>query len=131
MAQKPTSTAPPNVAIGNMRQLVLRGLAMISITGIVSACTGPPDSDAFSIYAAPGKYDFLDCTSITNRLKGVSARETQLRELMSRANEAAGGSFVNAVVYQDEFNTVSADLRALRKAAAEKKCSIEPAPAGH
>ncbi len=121
----------PSMTLGTMRKPWARGLAMVLIAGIVSACTGtgPLDSDALSIYAAPGKYDFLDCTSIATRLKGASARETQLRELMSRANESAGGSIVNAMVYQDDFNTVRADARALRKAADEKKCSIEPAPA--
>jgi hypothetical protein len=112
------------------RGLGVRGLATICMAGIASACAGTPDNDAFSIYAAPGKYDFLDCAGITNRLKAQSARETQLRELMSRANEAAGGSVVSAIAYQDDFNTVRADLRALRKAAEEKRCSIEPVPVG-
>jgi hypothetical protein len=114
---------------GNMRQCVIRALVMISIAGIVSACAGVSDNDAFSIYAAPGKYDFLDCATITSRLAGASARETQLKELIARANKAAGGSIVSAVVYQDDYNTVRADIRALRKAADEKKCSAAPAPA--
>jgi hypothetical protein len=50
---------------------------------------------------------------------------------MSRANETAGGSFVTAIAYQDEFNTVRADVRALSKAAEAKKCTIEPTSAGH
>jgi hypothetical protein len=117
--------------LGRLRELWARGLAMVLIAGIVSACSGTAtlDPDALSIYAAPGKYDFLDCATIATRLAGASARETQLRELMSRANEAAGGSIVNAMVYQDDFNTVRADARALRKAAEAKKCSTEPAPA--
>ena len=128
------ATAAPSglsMTLGRMREFRVRGLAMVLIAGIVSACTGTAtlDPDALSIYAAPGKYDFLDCNTIAARLAGASARETQLRELMSRANEAAGGSIVNAMVYQDDFNTVRADVRALRKAADDKKCSIEPAPA--
>ena len=115
-----------------MRELWAPGLAMVLIAGIVSACSGTTtlDPDALSIYAAPGKYDFLDCATIATRLKGSSARETQLRELMSRANESASGPIVNAMVYQDDFNTVRADIRALRKAAEAKKCdSTAPAPA--
>jgi hypothetical protein len=116
---------------GPSMTLWARGLTMILIAGIVSACTGTAtlDSDALSLYAAPGKYNYLDCASIATRLKGSSARETQLRELMSRANESAGGSIVNAMVYQDDLNTVRADLRALHKAEEAKKCSTEPAPA--
>jgi hypothetical protein len=121
----------PSMTLGRMRKPWARGVAMILIAGIVSACTGTGtfDSDALSIYAAPGKYDFLDCATIATRLQGASARETQLRELMSRANEAAGGSIVNAMVYQDDFNTARADVRALRKAAEAKRCDSAPAPA--
>jgi hypothetical protein len=105
---------------------------MVLIAGIVSACTGTAtlDPDALSIYAQPGKYDFLDCATIAQRQAYASARETQLRELMSRANESASGPIVNAMVYQDDFNTVRADIRALRKAADDKKCnSAAPAAA--
>jgi hypothetical protein len=122
----------PSMKLGCMHELSARGLAMVLIAGIVSACSGTAtlDPDALSIYAAPGKYDFLDCATIATRLAAASARETQLRELMSRANEAAGGSVVNAIVYQDDFNTVRADVRALHKAQEAKKCnSTEPAPA--
>ena len=81
-----------------------------------------------TIYAAPGKFDFLDCPSITNRAKAASARETQLTELMSRAREGAGGPVVNVLVYQDELSTVRAELEALRKTADDKRCApvIDP-----
>jgi hypothetical protein len=110
----------------NMRQRVIRRLAMIAFAGTVSACTALSDNDALSVYAAPGKYDFLDCQSITTRLAGATAREAQLKDLIGRANEAAGGAIVSAMVYQDDYNTVRADIRALRKAADDKKCSAQP-----
>jgi hypothetical protein len=131
MTRKRTKKHPPGppMMLGDMRQRVILGLAIISVVGIVSACTGLPDNDALSIYAAPGKYDFLDCATIATRLAGASARETQLKDLIGRANEAAGGSIVSAFVYQDDYNTVRADIRALHRAADEKKCSAQPAPA--
>jgi len=91
----------------------------------VSGCA---QSDLFSPYAAPGKYDFLDCPSIANQLKGQTAREQQLRELMSRAKEASSGAIVNAVVYQDDFNMARANLRELRKAAEAKHCPADVVP---
>jgi hypothetical protein len=51
---------------------------------------------------------------------------------MSRASEAADGAFVNAIAYQDQYNTARADVRELRKAGEVKKCSpseMNPAPA--
>jgi hypothetical protein len=41
---------------------------------------------------------------------------------MTRASEAADGAIVNAIAYQDEYNTARANLRSLRKAAEMKKC---------
>ena len=34
---------------------------------------------------------------------------------MSRASEAADGAFVNAIVYQDQYNTARADVRECAK----------------
>jgi len=104
-----------------------RRLAAICVAALVSGCAG---SDVMSPYAAPGKYDFLDCPSITERIKTASARERQLNELMTRASEASGGFVVNAIAYQDDLNTARANLRELRKAADAKHCTIEASPTG-
>jgi hypothetical protein len=42
---------------------------------------------------------------------------------MSRARESGGGPVVNALVYQDELNTVRAELQALHKTADDKRCA--------
>ena len=112
------------MTLGNVHRLRIPRLATICIALLVPACA---DSDLFSPYAAPGKYDFLDCPSIAERIKTAGNREQQLIELMSRAKESSTGSIVNAVAYQDDFNTARANLRELRKAAQAKKCTVEPA----
>jgi hypothetical protein len=101
--------------------------AAICVAGLVAGCAG---SDVVSPYAAPGKYDFLDCPGITERIKITSARERQLNELMTRASEASGGFIVNAIAYQDDLNTARANLRELRKAAEAKHCAVEPSSTG-
>jgi hypothetical protein len=115
----------PPTAFGKMRELGGRRFAAICAAVLISGCV---QSDLFSPYAAPGKYDFLDCPSIANQLRGQTAREQQLRELMSRAQESSGGAIVNAVVYQDDFNTVRANIRELRKAADAKHCPADVVP---
>jgi hypothetical protein len=107
-------------------QLGGRRFAVVCAAVLMSGCA---QSDLFSPYAAPGKYDFLDCPSIANQFKAQTAREQQLRELMSRAQESSGGAIVNAVVYQDDFNTVRANIRQLRKAAEAKHCPADVVPA--
>ena len=106
-----------------MRGLRIPRVAAILVTLGVSACA---DSDLFSPYAAPGKYDFIDCPTIADRINTTANREQQLVELMSRAMESSTGSIVNAVAYQDDLNTARANLRELRKAAEAKKCTLGP-----
>jgi hypothetical protein len=111
---------------GNMRKPT-RGVATACIAAIISGCAS---NDILSPYAEPGRYDFLDCTSIAERITKASDRERQLAQLMTRASEAADGAIVNAIAYQDEYNAARANLRSLRKAAEVKKCQLpEPVPA--
>jgi hypothetical protein len=94
--------------------------AAVCLALLTSGCSIALDE---SIYAAPGKFDFLDCSSLAQRAQKASAREAELSGLMNRAAEGAGGQVVNALVYQDELNTVRAELRALRKTADDKHCA--------
>ena len=108
------------MTLGNMRQLT-RGVATACVVAIISGCAS---DDILSPYAEPGRYDFLDCANITERITKASDREKQLAFLMTRASEAADGAIVNAIAYQDEYNTTRANLRSLRKAAEVKKCQL-------
>jgi hypothetical protein len=124
MAAKPKHPAGPPMTLGNMRQLT-RGVATACVVAIISGCAS---DDILSPYAEPGRYDFLDCTSIAERITKASDREKQLALLMTRASEAADGAIVNAIAYQDEYRA-RANLRSLRKAAEVKKCQLpEPLP---
>jgi hypothetical protein len=115
------------VTLGNMRARLTRGVAAACIAAIISGCAS---DDILSPYAEPGRYDFLDCTSIAERITKASDREKQLALLMTRASEAADGAIVNAIAYQDEYKAARANLRSLRKAAEVKKCQLpEPLPA--
>jgi hypothetical protein len=107
------------MTLGNMRELGVQRLVALCAAAIMGGCAG---QDFLSPYAEPGKYDFLDCASIAQRMTRASDRERQLAQLMTRASEAADGAIVNAIAYQDEYNTVRADLRSLRSAAEVKKC---------
>jgi hypothetical protein len=113
--------AGPPVTLGNLRAGLTRGVAAACIAAIISGCAS---EDFLSPYAEPGRYDFLDCTSITERITKASDREKQLAQLMTRASEAADGAIVNAIAYQDEYKAARANLRSLRKAAEVKKCQL-------
>lgn len=81
------------------------------------------------LYAAPGKYDYLRCEDIKPRLAASLKREKELSDLMTRANQEAGGAVVNVVAYSADLAQARADTKILRQAAIDKKCgNIEPAP---
>ena len=123
MAPKRKKSAGPPIRLSNRPT---RGVAVACIAAIMGGCA---NEDILSPYAEPGRYDFLDCTSIAERIAKASNRERQLAQLMTRASEAADGAIVNAIAYQDEYNTARANLRSLRKAAEVKKCQLpEPEP---
>jgi len=74
-------------------------------------------------FVAPAKFQFLRCEDIAKRLVGTQAREQELRALMDRASTGTGGSAVNVLVYQPDYQTVQSELRQLHEAAAEKQCN--------
>ena len=119
------------MTLGNMRMRFVRWFAAICAAAMTTDCASSIDDGILSPYSEPGRYDFLDCSTISKTLAKVSYREKQLAQLMTRASEAAGGAFVNAIAYQDQYNTARAEMRALRKAGEAKKCSpsdLNPAP---
>jgi hypothetical protein len=102
------------------------GFVAVCVAALTSGCASSPDIEALSPYAAPGKYDFLDCPGIAQRLKTTSDRERELVDLMTRAERGVGGGIVNAIAYQDNLNTARAQSRELRKAAEAKQCPPSP-----
>jgi len=116
------------MTFGKLWHSQLVPVAAICVPILVSGCA---ESDLFSP-VEPGKYDFLDCPSIAKQLAATSNEEAKLARLMTRASEAADGAFVNAIVYQDQYNTARARLRELRKVGEVKKClpaEMNPPPA--
>jgi hypothetical protein len=80
-------------------------------------------------FVAPAKFQFLRCEDIAKRLVATQAREKELRILMDRASAGTGGSTVNLLVYQPDYQTVQSELQQLREAAVEKRCPEEPTKA--
>jgi hypothetical protein len=77
-------------------------------------------------FVAPAKFQFLRCEDIAKRLVASEARERELRGLMDRASTDTGGSAVNLLVYQPDYQTVQSELRQLHEAAVEKQCPEAP-----
>ena len=76
---------------------------------------------------APQKFQFLRCEDIAKRLVSTKAREQELRTLMDRSSAGTGGSTVNLLVYQPEYQQVTSELQQLKEAQVEKQCPPEKA----
>ncbi|HVG52699.1 MAG TPA: hypothetical protein VM867_13780 [Xanthobacteraceae bacterium] len=105
-------------------RIVCLGILCVALGG----CSFALDESSGVFAAAPGKYDFLDCKSLSQRAQAAAAREAELSGLMERANRDAFGPVVSTLVYRDELNSVRADQYALRKAADEKRCTPDIRP---
>jgi hypothetical protein len=76
----------------------------------------------------PGKFQYLRCNDIAERLKSNENRRIELHALMERAATGTGGTLVNLSVYRPELDQVDAERNMLRRAAGEKKCAAEVPP---
>jgi hypothetical protein len=103
--------------------MVSMSVLCLALASALGGCSIALDGASGVFSAQPGKYDFLDCPSISGRMKANAAREAELTGLMERARRDAFGPVVNTLVYQDELNQVRADGHALIKAGDEKRCA--------
>ena len=109
-------------------RMVSLSVLCLALTPALGACSIALDGGNGAFSAAPGKYDFLDCPSISTHARSNATRETELTGLMERAKRDAFGPVVNTLVYQDELNQVRANQHALMKAADEKRCAVVQNP---
>lgn len=83
--------------------------------------------DLTTLYAQPGKYDYLRCEDIIPRLAGTVGREKELVDLSNKANQDTAGPVVSTAAYAADLAQVRADARQLREAAKQKNCqNYEP-----
>jgi hypothetical protein len=98
-------------------------LAVLLLLGAVSAgCSSA--SGPRTILADPGKYQFHSCEQIAAQHKHWLGREQELRLLMNRAEQAAGGAMVNLLAYKADHVIASEELQVLDHAARSKNCEM-------
>ena len=103
-------------------KLVKKIIVAVAIPVVLGGCAVSGER-AEDFYVAPGKYIFYDC----KQLAGVSAhfqqRDKELRDLMARAKQGAGGELVSAMAYYSDYYSNLGELKDVRREQAEKKCS--------
>lgn len=100
--------------------------AMAPLIAAVGGCTFSLHD---SLFAAPGKFNSLECAAIADNIKTGTAREQQLDELIKLDTADGGSTGTKAFLYQDDLNAVREDIWGLRQASDAKDCPSVMAPA--
>jgi hypothetical protein len=88
---------------------------------ILAACTSALESP-FTVFADPGRYEFFNCEQLAVQLVAGKAREQELKQLMNRAEQGAGGTLVNVIVYKGDYVAVTEELKVIDMTLRVKKC---------
>jgi hypothetical protein len=93
----------------------------------VGGCAGM-SRDYELAYVNPGKFQGYECEALIKKANETSKRESELVELMAKAQSGGAGSLVSTIAYGPTLNTVRGDLKLLRAAMAEKQCNPDAPP---
>jgi hypothetical protein len=92
------------------------------LAGFVLAGCSASGDNPFTIFADPGKYLYHSCDQINAQRKHWSAREQELKTLMTHAERDASGVVVNVLAYKADHIAASEELKVLEATARSKNC---------
>src|SRR5262249_14740482 len=105
----------------------VRGAAVVAailgalVTG--AGLTGCSTADStLTVFADPGQYEYHSCEQLAGERKHWAGREHELKLLMDKAEQSAGGGFINAVAYKADYVAASEELKLIELAARAKSC---------
>jgi hypothetical protein len=100
--------------------LVARMIAVGLAGAFLAGCSAI--DNPFTVFADPGKYEFYDCEQIAGQRKYWSSREQELKQLMDKADQSAGGAVVNVLAYRADHVAAREELKVLDSTARSKNC---------
>ena len=94
---------------------------IILITGALSACSSSGDNP-LTVFTDPGKYQYFTCEQIAANHKVWSAKEQELKMLMDKADQGAGGTVVSVLAYKADHVAANEEIKVLDVSAHAKNC---------
>jgi hypothetical protein len=91
---------------------------------MLAACSSSGDT-SFSLFVEPGKYQYHNCVQIAAEMSRWSTRAQELKALMDKADQSAGGAAVGFIAYKAEFVEAGEEVGMLQSAARAKNCEQE------
>jgi hypothetical protein len=108
---------------------------MLLLVGALGGCglydsgglnPNPSGVNAGSLITDPNHYEAYHCNDLIKTWATLQTKEKDLRALMARADEGAGGAFIGAMTYRTDYEYVLGQEQVVRRTAADKKCTLEP-----
>jgi hypothetical protein len=96
--------------------------AALLFVGLLSGCAIAPDNFA-DVFVDPTKYDFQPCATLVKQQEGLVKRERELRQLMDKAEQGAGGTVINAVAYRTDYLNARGELQLVQEVMQRKECA--------
>jgi hypothetical protein len=100
-----------------MRRIV----AFVALTTVIAGCSSIADNE-MTIFADPAKYQYASCEGLGRQRQTWTTKEQELRQLMDRAEQSAGGAVVNVLAYKGDHVSAVEELRLIDRAARTKNC---------
>src|SRR5262245_35585358 len=105
--------------------LAARALWLVALCGLVTGCAS---SEGPYFFADAGKYQFHTCEQLTAASKQKHERQRELKELIDKAEQAAGGQIVSVLAYRSDYTAVNEELQVIDSTIRDKKCAASPPP---
>ena len=84
--------------------------------------------DLATVFVDPTKFDVLPCPELAKRLDLMSKREQELRGLIEKAGDGAGGTVASALAYRTDYLNARGEVKLLQDVSQRKECVRETKP---
>jgi hypothetical protein len=103
--------------------------ALLLAGTVVAGCSSMGDNP-LTVFADPGKYQFHSCEQLAGQRQHWSTREQELRLLMEKAEQSAGGGLVNLLAYKADHVAAREELTVIETSARAKNCAAAASASG-
>jgi hypothetical protein len=101
--------------------MLLRVGLLVAFSIIIVGCSSMADK-GMTIFADPAKYQYSTCEGLGRQRQTWTKKEQELRQLMDRAEQSAGGAVVNVLAYKGDHVAALEELQLIERAAHAKNC---------
>ena len=100
---------------------MLRIGVLVALATVIAGCSSIADN-GMTIFADPAKYQYSTCEGLGRQRQTWTKKEQELRQLMDRAEQSAGGAVVNVLAYKGDHVAALEELQLIERAERVKNC---------